>query len=149
MAIDMDEGMNEAPWCYVMQISPRLRKSDVEKIIEVDMWDIIIILKDGRKFIFETDTGYHRSLFYNNLDELTDEQERREFGYALRTRMKRSFINQDKLAERVRTSQTMISHYMTGRCIPNVLMARKIAKALGCSMDDLFYIDYTEYLEEE
>lgn len=145
----MDENMNEYPWCYVLKINPFAKKEDVKDIKKIDEWELLIIFKNGEKIIYDIDTGYHRKLFYRNINDLTEEQERREFGYALRTMMRRKHINQEELANRTGTSQTMISHYMTGRCIPNLIMGRKIAKVLGCSMDDLFYIDYSKYLEDD
>lgn len=142
----MGDGMNEYPWHYLLKISPFLTKDDIEEVIEIGEWDLLFKFKDGRKIIIEMDTGFHRNLFYRDLNELTEEQERKEFGYALRTMMRRKFVTQENLAELIGTSQTMISRYMTGECIPGGIMLRKMAKALGCSMDDLFYIDYSEYL---
>ena len=144
----IDENMNEYPWCHALRINPFIKKDDIKEIKEIDDWDLLFIFKNGEKIIFETDTGYHRNLFYRNINDLTEEQERKEFGYALRTMMRRKWINQETLAEAVGTSQTMISRYMTGKVIPSILMGRKIAKVLGCSMDELFYIDYNKYLEE-
>ena len=145
----IDKDMNEYPWCYVLKIDPFAKKSDVKEIKEIDQWELLIIFKNGEKIILDKDTGYYRNLFYKNINELTEEQERKEFGYALRTMMRRRWINQEKLAEAIGTSQTMVSHYMTGRYIPNGITLRKIAKVLKCSMDDLFFIDYSEYLEED
>lgn len=144
-----DKGMNEYPWYCVLHINPFATKDDVIGFKEIGQWDLLITFKNGEKVIFEVDSGYHRKLFYKNIDELTEEQERREFGYALRTMMRRRGILQEELAEKIGTSQTMISHYMTGRSIPNGIILRKIAKALKCSMDELFFIDYSDYLEED
>ena len=145
----MDNDMNEYPWCHALKINPFIKKSDIQEIKELNQWDLLFIFKNGEKIIFDTDTGYYRNLFYKNINELTEEQEKREFGYALRTMMRRRWINQEELANRIGTSQTMISHYMKGRSIPGGIMLRKIAKVLGCSMDELFYIDYSKYLEED
>ena len=145
----MDENMNEYPWCCALHIDPFIKKDDIKEIKEINRWELIFIFKNGEKIIYDTDTGYHRNLFYKNINELTEEQERREFGYALRSMMRRKYVNQKELAESVGTSQTMISHYMTGKALPSVLMARKIAKVLNCSIDELFYIDYNKYLEED
>lgn len=145
----MDENMNEYPWCHALKINPFIKKDDIKEIKELNQWDLLFIFKNGEKIIFDTDTGYHRNLFYRNINELTEEQEKREFGYALRTMMRRKYINQEELAKSVGTSQTMISRYMTGKVIPSVLMGRKISKVLGCSMDELFFIDYSKYLEED
>jgi transcriptional regulator with XRE-family HTH domain len=35
-------------------------------------------------------------------------------------------------------SQSMISHYMTGRALPGYTILKKIANALDCSVDDLY-----------
>lgn len=145
----MDENMNEYPWCCALKINPFIKKDDIEEIIEISQWELLFKFKNGEKIIYDTDTGYHRNLFYKSVNELTEEQERKEFGYALRTMMRRRWINQEELAKCVGTSQTMISHYMTGRSIPGGIMLRKIAKVLGCSIDELFYIDYSKYLEED
>lgn len=132
---------------YILKCDPFAKEIDISKIIEINEWDLLIVFKDGRRFIVDRFTGYQRNLFYNSLDELTEEQERREFGRALRRMMQRKCVSQEELANRINTSQTMISHYMTGRCIPNMIMGRKIAKVLNCSLDELFYIDYNEYLK--
>ena len=55
--------------------------------------------------------------------------------------MKHRQITQEELAEKVGTSQTMITRYVTGRCVPSVVMLAKIARALRCSVDDLLYKD--------
>ena len=48
-------------------------------------------------------------------------------------------LTQEQLAESVDKSPVMISRYINGDSIPSVIVARKIAKALGCSLDDFFY----------
>ena len=76
------------------------------------------------------------------MTELTVEQEKLEFAYKLRSLMSRNHITQEEMANRANTSQTMISHYMTGRSIPNAVTLNKIAKVIGCSMDDFFNKNY-------
>ena len=145
----MSKSMNEYPWCYALKIDPFIKKDDIKVVKEINQWELLFIFQNGEKIIFDTDTGYHRNLFYRNINELTEEQERREFGYALRSMMRRKYISQEELAKNIGTSQTMISRYITGKAMPNILVGRKIAKVLRCSLDDLFYIDYSEYLEED
>ena len=134
--------MKESLWKYVLNYDPFATKEDVLEIRELNEWDLLFIFKDGRKVIYDTFTGYHRNLFYEDVKELTDEQERKEFAYRLRSMMKRKFITQEQLAELTNTSQVMISRYINGQCLPNVLVVRKIAKVLDCSMDELFYEQY-------
>ncbi len=46
-------------------------------------------------------------------------------------------ITQQQLAEMLGITQAMVSHYETGRCIPDLETAARIANALGCKVDDL------------
>lgn len=134
--------MDTYNWQYVMKIDPFAKKEDVIEIKEINEWDLLITFKNGKKFIYDTFTNYYRGVFYETVDELTDEQEKKEFSRRLRILMKRKFITQEQLAELLGTSQTMISRYMNGQCLPSVLIVRKIAKILDCSMDELFYQEY-------
>lgn len=129
-------------WQYVMAISPFIQEDEVESIEELDQWDLLITFHDGRRVMFDRYTGYHRYVFYDNVNQLTEEQEKREFAYRLRSLMGRRGIGQEELAVMIGTSQTMISHYVSGKFMPNAIVLRKIAKALNYSMDDFFYRDY-------
>lgn len=134
--------MNQYIFQYVKMCDPFATEEDVLELKELNEWDLLITFKDGRKIIYDRFTNYHKNVYYENIHELTEEQEKKEFAYRLRSLMGRKFISQEDLANLVGTSQTMISHYMTGRSIPNLIMGRKIAKALGCSIDDFFDRDY-------
>ena len=129
-------------WQYVMQINPFTKREEVEEIKELNNWDLLITFVDGRRILYDRCTGYFKNISYNNITELTDEQEKAEFAYMLRSLMMRKHITQEEMANRINTSQTMISHYMNGRTIPNVIALRKIAKVLGCSKDDFFNKNY-------
>lgn len=131
--------MDEFLWQYVMQVNPFIKKEDILELKELNEWDLLIIFKNGRKIIFDRFTGYYREIFYDSLNDLTDEQEKKEFAYKLRQIMSRRHVTQEELAEGIKISQTMISHYMTGRCLPTAVVLRNIAKYLNCSMDDFFY----------
>lgn len=129
-------------WQYVMQVSPFTRYDEVDEIKELNDWDLLIKYKDGRRILFDRCTGYFKNVSYHDVNQITEEQEKKEFAYMLRTLMKRNWITQEQLANKVDTSQTMISHYLTGRSIPSATMLNKIAKAIGCSMDDFFNKNY-------
>lgn len=133
---------NDRLWQYVMQINPFATKDDIEKIEELNDWDILIIFNDGRKVLYDKCTGYYKNISYDNINELTEEQEKKEFAYKLRSLMRRNYITQDELAARVNSSQIMISRYVSGKTMPSLIMGRKIAKVLNCSMDDFFNINY-------
>lgn len=145
----MGDGMNEYPWHYALMIHPFATKDDIEEIRELNRWDLMIIFKNGEKFIYDTLMNTHRLIFYENVNELTEEQEAKEFARKLLKMMQRKFITQEELAERIGTSQTMISRYITGECIPNYRVVVKLAKALNCMTDDFRYDDYSNILKEE
>ena len=109
---------------------------------ELNEWDLLIIFKNGRKVIYDRFTGYYKDVFYDSIYELTEEQEKKEFAFRLRSLMGRRGISQDVLAESIDSTQSMISRYVRGETIPSVIVARKIAKVLDCSIDDLFYKEY-------
>jgi putative transcriptional regulator len=134
--------MDNYNWQYVMKIDPFAKEEDVIEIKEINEWDLLITFKNGKKFIYDTFTNYYRGVFYETVDELTDEQEKKEFSRRLRILMKRKFITQEQLAELLGMTQTMISRYINGKALPSVLVVRKIAKILDCSMDELFYQEY-------
>lgn len=125
-------------WGCVLRINPFATEDDIEDIIEIDEWDLLIIFKDGRRIVYDKFTNYHRT-DRPYTGELTDEQEKNEFKHNLLSIMSRKHVTQEELSELVGTSQTMISHYVSGRYMPSALMLRKMAKALKCSMDDFFY----------
>lgn len=128
-------------WQYVMSFNPFLKEDDVEELIEINEWDLLIVLKTGEKVLYDRFTKYYRVLSYNG-QELTEEQEIREFKTNLRNMMARKFISQEMLAREIGTSQQMISRYLSGTAMPSALVLRKIARTLNCSIDDLFYKHY-------
>lgn len=145
----MDKKFEQYKYC-IMKISPRLTKDDIEEIIELNEWDLLITLKNGEQYIYELDSNYHRIARYVNIEEITEEQERRELARRLQLLMDRNFMTQEELAERAGLTQAMISRYVSGRSVPNILTGRKIAKALGCTTDDFFRHDeYNKYLEDK
>ena len=129
-------------WQYVLYVNPFATKDDVEEIRELNDWDLLIIFKDGQRVLYDRCTGYFKNVHYNDITELTEEQEKKEFAYMLRSMMKRRFITQDQLAEKAHLTQTMISRYVRGDAMPSASVLNKIAKVLRCSMDDFFNKNY-------
>lgn len=134
--------MDNYLWQYVMMVDPFATEADVIEIRELNEWDLIIEFKDGKKVIYDRFTGYYKNIFYDNIGEITEEQEKKEFAYRLRSLMNRNRITQEKLSEELNTTQAMISRYVRGETIPSAITLRKIAKILNCSMDDFFYKEY-------
>lgn len=134
--------MKRKLWKYVMHISPFIKEEEVKSIKEINDWDLLITFNDGKRILFDRFTGCHRNIFYDDLDKITDVQEKREFAYRLRTLMGRKGYTQETLAKELGTSQTMVSRYVSGKVMPSAIVLRKIAKILDYSMDDFFYRNY-------
>ncbi len=129
-------------WQYVMRINPFAKEEDVKEIREVNDWDILVEFTNGTRCLIDKHSGYHKNVIHNDINELSEEYENKEFAYRLRTIMCHRFVTQEELAERIGTSQVMISRYVSGKSIPSLSVARKIAKALRCSLDDFFDSNY-------
>lgn len=134
--------MNDYLWQYVTMVDPFATKNEIAEIKELNEWDLLIVFHSGRKVILDRFTGYHKNIFYKSITELTEEQEKREFSYRLRSLMGRKGITQDQLADMINISRVSISRYVRGEVTPSVIVAREIAKALGCSLDDFFYREF-------
>ena len=99
--------------------------------------DLTVILNNGDYILYD---DYDRSIRnIPNPDDIDDKILKKEFGYALRKTMERKGINQNALSMKADIDQPTISRYVTGKSIPNLYSARKIAKALDCSIDDFIY----------
>lgn len=134
--------MDEYLWQYAKKVDPSVTGKDIIEIRELNEWDLLIEFKNGRKVVYDRFTGYHKDIFYNDINEITEAQEKQEFAYRLRSLMGRNRITQEQLAEEIGTSQIMISRYVRGETLPNIITVRKIAKVLNCSIDDFFNRDY-------
>ena len=105
----------------------------------VDWWPIganaiIAVLKDGTKL------EYHHMLrtvrkvpTYNG----SEEEWRREFSRRLSFEMYERGFDQTYLAEASGISQTAISKYLHRKTTPSAYAVDRMARALGCYMDDL------------
>ena len=107
-------------------------------IQEVDDWTIMVTLDDGSKYLYYSDTHVFRTL-PKDPDDITEAECRREFSRRLSRIMLYKGVTQEMLAERTGMSQSRISEYVNGKHTPSFYITDKIAKALGCSMDQLRY----------
>ena len=133
--------MEEYLWQYVMMVNPFVKEEDIEEVRYLNDWDLLIVFKNGKKILYDTYNNFHRNITYSNVNELTDEQEKKEFAYRLRSIMGRKWITQEELAKKLGTSQAMVSRYVSGKAIPGGIMLRNMSKILNCSMDDFFNLD--------
>lgn len=100
--------------------------------------EIVVKLRDGTTMLYD---DYDRTI--RNLPESPDSmneiQCKLEFGKRLNRKMFSRGLTQAMLSEKTGIPQAQLSSYITGRVSPSFYKADKIAKALGCSMDELRY----------
>ena len=126
---------------YLPYIDPFATENDIEEYRWINEYEIYFKFKDGRKYLYDTVMHGFRGVYPEGY-ELTDEEWKRSFKSRLHKLMTHRRISQEELAEKIGTSQTMISHYITGRSVPGIVIAAKIARALNCSIEDLLYKEY-------
>jgi DNA-binding XRE family transcriptional regulator len=107
----------------------------------ISNWDLFVELKNGDRFIYDS---FSNTVIFDlyETDELTDEQELKEFARNLKKMIRRSFITQEELADRIGVNRVSINRYLNGKQIPDSMTLHKIAKALNCSTEDFFYRKY-------
>lgn len=132
--------MNSFLYKQLKMSYPFVNDDDVEEAFVINEWDLLIKFKDGRKIIY--DSFYDAIKGVREKDDLSDEEICKIFSQKLKIWMNRRYLTQEELAERLGTSQQMISRYMTGDSMPSYLMLKKIAKVLKCRVDDLYYEIY-------
>ena len=101
--------------------------------------ELLIETRDGDRYIYDDLDKTFRKVSKDSND-VTEEEFRREFGYRLRTIMFRRGLTQDELSERSGVSRASISSYMRGKSSPTFYTLRKLARAMGCSIEDFSYI---------
>lgn len=113
---------------------------DAIDIRETGPFELTIKLSDGRSVMYDDTDKTIRNLPYDS-NHMTEEECKQEFGMRLNKRMQRKGIRQSDLADMTGISQSLISKYIVGKTIPSFYNADKIAKALGCSLEELRYVD--------
>ena len=115
-------------------------KFDAEKVVDYYMFDntqLIVELEDGSKILYdymEKTIRYLRRPGSSEENDMSEEKWRYEFSQRLRKKMQLRGYGQDTLSQETGISRVTISHYMTGKSIPNLYNANKIANALKCNV---------------
>lgn len=127
----MDEYLHKAFTMYF----PFIARDTVE-CYEGGPDELIAKLKDGR--IYSYYNLHHTIRLLPKDDESFDEAKcREEFGIRLYRIMERKGITQADLSKRTGIAQGNISNYTNGKKLPSFYTADKIARAIGCSIEDL------------
>lgn len=113
---------------------------DAIDIRETGPFELTIELSDGRSVMYDDIDKTIRNLPHDS-NHMTEEECKQEFGTRLRKLMQRKCLLQSDLSEITGIPQCSISNYMNGKTSPSFYNADKIAKALGCSLEELRYVD--------
>lgn len=112
----------------------------------VDWWpsgrlSIMVKLDDGDIYDYNPldDSIRLVSNCTNNEDIL-----RKSFGINLQKMIPFSGLSKGELAEKAGITNAMLSRYIRGNSMPNVILARRLANILGCTLDELFDRTYDE-----
>ena len=134
----VDISFNDSPIIQNLKRTYPFLYEQMKSYEVVTDYDVYIKLKDGSTVLYDDFDRSFRQLPHNR-DMLTEEQCRLEFAYRLYRIMQRSNLTQQELSDMTGISQPQISSYITGKNMPSFYKIDKIAKALGCSVDELRY----------
>ena len=110
---------------------PKLAK-DFAMFESFNEYQIIITLKNGEKIVYD---DMDESVEYLT-DDNREEVWRRRFGKILSRMIDLSGIGVERLSQNTGISKSMISRYVNGNSMPSFYNICKIAKELGCSVED-------------
>lgn len=113
---------------------------DIVEYRSVSKTELIIKSIDGDIFLYD---DVYRSIrkLPKNSNDMSEKECKNEFGIRLFKIMSRQGITQAELSHMTGIQQPILSGYITGKNSPSFYKVDKIAKALGCSTDDLRYFD--------
>ena len=123
---------------YIINNNQFINEEDILSYEALNEHDLLITYKNGKKEIYDTYNNTSRRINQPDSDNMDDSQMRLNFRRRLQTIMNRKWVTQEELAQRINSSQQMISRYLTGQSIPSALTIKKIADALDCNVNDFY-----------
>lgn len=123
---------------YVINNNPFINEEDILSYEALNEHDLLITYRNGKKEIYDTYNNTSHRINQPNSNNMDDSQMQLNFRRRLQTIMNRKWVTQDELAQRINSSQQMISRYLTGQSIPSALTLKKIADALDCNVNDFY-----------
>lgn len=114
----------------------------------VDWWSsgrmsIMIKLDDGNIYDYDPMDNSIRLVPDNRCDS-SEDSARKSFGINLQKMIPFSGLSKGELAEKAGITNAMLSRYIRGNSMPNVIVAHRLATILGCTLDELFDRTYDE-----
>lgn len=137
MAVKITPDYERMLWHNFEQQFPYVAAKVVRTHVDSPL-DLVVELTNGERYAYDDEWQSIRQL--PSTADLSEREFKREFGARLRKIMARNNVSQLELSERTDIDNCTISRYLAGKIIPSFYAIDKIAKALGCSTDDLRYI---------
>lgn len=106
--------------------------------IELNDFELLIKLEDGSKIIYDDFSKSYRNVPCDS-HSMTEQECKKEFGIRLRKILERKGVSQLELSEKTGITPSDICNYVNGKISPTFYRVDKIAKALGCSVDEFRY----------
>ena len=102
--------------------------------------EFTVVLNDGTKIVYNYFRDQVRKTYVPDSDssEYTEDDWLKEFSIRLKNKMKERHIGRDQLSDMTGISTVSLSKYMNCKAVPSTYNARTIAKALECSMYELY-----------
>lgn len=113
-------------------------EEQVYNVKQTGPFDLTIKLQDDTSVLY-CDVNHTIRRLPLSSTNMTEAECRREFGFRLSKILMLKGVTQKELARMTDISQVSLSNYMTGKQSPTFYTVDKIAKALGCSMEDFRY----------
>jgi DNA-binding Xre family transcriptional regulator len=110
------------------------------EIVETGPSELLVRLADGSAYLYDDFDQIARPLPRDS-DNMTEMECRTEFSARLRRTMLLKGVSQNELADRTGITRPMINRYMTGKSEPGFYNLDKIARALGCSLEEFRYLE--------
>ena len=129
--------MSRSKFEYLQLYFPMIAEKVVE-YRENGPCELVLTLDDGDMLSYDNFDKTIRKL-PTDVSNMTEEETRNEFGIRLRQHLFARGMSQLDLSIKTGITQPMLSRYMTGKTSPSFHVVTMIAKAIGCSTDDLYY----------
>ncbi len=130
--------LDENTTLALMHIRATVTDDMVVRYKWINEYDLFVEFSDGKKYYYDGFIGSNRLIPYTE-NNLSQEEWNFEFRMRLKQQIERRFINQENLAEKLHSTQAMISRYINGDVIPTPYRIYQLACAIGCEYKDLIF----------
>lgn len=110
---------------------------DTVKCYPMGRHEILFVTKNNDQYIYYTMLHSVKKLRNVRDEDLSEEDWRVNFSMGLQFKMMSIGMTQRDLAERTGITTLSIHNYVTGKSLPSIYYAERIAEALGCSIAEL------------